>query len=224
MLATAPEEVVLTFSEPIVSVPDGVTVFAAERRRDRRRPPPRGTPTWSSSLDGDGRRGHGGRGLARGVRRRPPHRRLPQLLGRRAERDRARPGRGGAPTDGVPVALSVVRWVGYAGLLLAVGPGLVRRPAGPPARRRCCTAGARGRRGRRGVVAAAAWLVGLPLTGAYQRGRRPRRRARRRDLAHAARRGVPHRAARRRRDAERRRAARSGAQQPSRWWPWPPRP
>jgi copper transport protein len=81
------------------------------------------------------------------------------------------PGAETATASDVPVALSLTRWVGYAGLLLAGGLVWFAWLLTPHDAR---TDRARARISVAARVAAAAgvggWLVGLPLTGAYQRG------------------------------------------------------
>lgn len=80
-----------------------------------------------------------------------------------------------ASATDVPLALSLTRWPAYAGLLLAVGlvwfAGLVL----PPTLDRLDRVRRRLRSTARtaAVVAAVAWLVGLPLTALYVRGTGP---------------------------------------------------
>lgn len=173
VLAAAPDVVRLTFNEPVRGVPDGVQVFDAG-----------GEPIASSShtsdadllvtLDEDvgegtlvvawrvvSEDGHPIAGtLTFSIGVPSPTVSAPDVA---------------APAGGVRVALSLSRWPAYAGLLVAVGIvwfACLLLPAGLDKADRAwsrlrlaahCAA----------VVAAVAWLLGIPLTALYLRGTGP---------------------------------------------------
>ncbi len=167
VLDTAPEQVVLTFNEPIVSVPDGVTVFAATGDEIDSTATARDSDLVVS-LDGD--LGQGTTVVVWRVVSADGHPIAGSLTFSVGAPSQVvvTPAGAGPATGEVPLALSVVRWVGYVGLLVAVGlvwfAALLVRPRDdvlPRVRRVAAVAAG---------VATTAWLVGLPLTGAYQRG------------------------------------------------------
>ena len=127
ILTTAPSEVVLTFSEAVRQVPDKIRVIApdgsradpgqADVRRHRRLD--RGGPAKPN--------GHLSGQLPGHLRGQPPGRGRVHVLGRRtlraAERRRRRRRRGDSRL--LATTIPIVKYVGYAGLVLLVGPALV---------------------------------------------------------------------------------------------------
>jgi copper transport protein len=165
VLDVPPEEILLTFNEPVLSVPDGVTVFdaagdgvassAATRDSDL-------VVTLDDEVE-DGTLVVAWRVVSADGH--PIAGSLTFSIGAPSETVVASPT---AVEPGVPVVLSITRAAAYVGLLLAVGllwfgllvPGAARE--GAVRRTRLTSLGA--------AVAAVGWMVGLPLTGAYQRG------------------------------------------------------
>jgi copper transport protein len=168
VLETAPQVIRFAFDEPVRGVPGGVQVFDAA-----------GQGIASSSLTRD-------KQLLVTLDQRVADGTL--VVTWRVVSEDGHPLAGtltfsvGAPSPGVrppgaagthvPVALSIARWPAYAGLLLAVGLVWFSAFVLPLDRRRLERAGLRVRETARGAagVAVVAWLVGLPLTGAYLRG------------------------------------------------------
>ncbi|WP_340537321.1 copper resistance CopC/CopD family protein [Nocardioides sp. GXZ039] len=171
VLETAPEAINLTFDETVLGVPDGVQVFDAA-----------GTPVESTSsvsgtalavtLDQDV-----GEGTLVVVWRvvsedgHPISGSLTFSVG--APSDVVEAPQGGAPASGTgaPWVLSLVRWLGYLGLLGAAGLVgfavllLPRDPQAEPARGRIVLAARVG-----AGLTAIAWLLALPLTAVYVLG------------------------------------------------------
>jgi copper transport protein len=168
VLDAVPEQVRFTFDEAVAAVPDGVRVFDAD-----------GGPVESSAEV---------TGAELAVRLTPQPAPGTLVVGWRVVSEDGHPVSGsltfsvGAPSADVvlppatattraPVALSVVRWVGYAALLLSTGLvafALLVVPAGELTGqvRSRLVAVARGT----AVATVVAWLVGLPLTTLYQLG------------------------------------------------------
>ena len=170
VLDEAPDVVTFTFNEAVRGVPDGVEVFDAE-----------GNPLSSSSrtrdkellVTLDGEVGDGSLVVAWRVVSADGH----PISG-------ALTFAIGAPSpavatpdvddqgDDVPLALSLAHWPAYAGLLLAVGLvwfAVLLLPRGLDRLDRVWQGLRRTARGS-AVVAAAAWLVAVPLTARYLRG------------------------------------------------------
>jgi copper transport protein len=169
VLQTAPESIRFRFNEPVSAVPDGVQVYDAQGDLvsagatarddelvvvlDEQAGPGTLVVVWRVvSIDGH-----------------PVSGSLSFSIGAPSGAAPA-PGPESAATD-VPMALSLTRWAGYVGLLMAGGLVwfavlLVPRDAGADRARARVAAAARVAT----VAGVAGWLGGLPLTGAYQRG------------------------------------------------------
>ncbi|WP_344303324.1 copper resistance CopC/CopD family protein [Nocardioides bigeumensis] len=166
VLDAAPEEILLTFNEPVLSVPEGVTVFDAAGDVVASSAATRDTDlvvTLDTEV-ADGTLVVAWRVVSADGH--PIAGSLTFSVGAPSE-SVAAPG-ADQTADGVPIALSITRAAAYLGLLLSVGllwfGLLVARGShdGGGRRTRLAAAGA--------AVAAVGWMVGLPLTGAYQRG------------------------------------------------------
>ena len=170
VLETAPEELVFVFDEPVSDVPDGVQVFDAE-----------GTPIESSAtargqelaVELPGSVGEGTLVVSWRVLSSDGHPITGSLtfsIGAPSETV-AQPAAGEAGSLQAPWALSLVRFIGYVGLLLAAGlvafTVLFLRAGVPVDRsRRRLVITARSA----AALAVVAWLIALPLTASYQLG------------------------------------------------------
>jgi copper transport protein len=170
VLEAAPESIRFTFNEPVSVVPDGVHVFDARGDRVEAAATARdaeltvvldeevGTGTlvvvWRVvSADGH-----------------PVAGSLSFSIGAPSQTVEA-PGAETAAASDVPIALSLTRWVGYVGLLLAGGLVWFALLLVPPDAKVDRTRARLSVAARTATaVGVAGWLVGLPLTGAYQRG------------------------------------------------------
>ncbi|UMG94774.1 copper resistance protein CopC [Nocardioides sp. TF02-7] len=170
VLAEAPESIRLTFNETIAGVPDGVQVFDASGTEVESESGVSG-PDLEISLEEEvavgtlvvvwrvvSEDGH------------PVSGSLTFAVGAPSATVAAPPTQAEGPS-GAPLELSIVRWIAYAGLFLAVGLTaftLLLLPVAPEtdrARRRLVVAA------RAGAVAAVlGWLVALPLVAVYQLG------------------------------------------------------
>ena len=170
VLEAPPERIRLTFSETVTAVPDGVQVFDADGGSVPSADAVRGH-TLDVTLDGDV-----GTGTFVVVWRvvsedgHPVKGSLSFSIGTPSA-EVVRPQGSGAGSTEAPLALRVVRWLGYLGLLLAVGlvwfAVLVL-----PHDELAGDAGGRVLRWASGAAAltAVAWLAALPLTAVYQVG------------------------------------------------------
>ena len=170
VLEAAPDRIRFTFDESVAGVPDGVHVFDAAG----------GAVAASAAVDGKELgvtlTDEVGDGTLVVVWRvvsedgHPISGSLTFSIGAPSP-DVAPPPTDSSSTNDAPWTLSVVRWVGYLGLFMAgglVGFALLFLPPSKPAdraRRRLVVVARAG-----AATAAVAWLVGLPLTAAYQLG------------------------------------------------------
>ncbi|WP_091935267.1 CopD family protein [Blastococcus sp. DSM 46786] len=168
VLAAAPDRAVFTFDGPVVDVPGGVQVFDARGREIESSAAVSGEELVVALPGSVGERtlvvvwrvvsedGH------------PINGSLSFSVGA-ASTDVASPPAAAASPEQAPPALSLVRWVGYAGLFLAtglVGFAVLFLPASSDRARHRVAALARA-----GAVATAlAWLAVLPLTASYRLG------------------------------------------------------
>lgn len=173
VLPAAPEQIRLTFNEPVSAVPDGVQVFDAQG----------GAVAASAKASGSELTIELDEEVADGTLvvawrivsadSHPVSGSLSFSVGS-ASATVERPAvaaDAGAATPGPPRALTVARWAGYAGLFLAVGLvgfTVLFLPVGQVAdraRHRLVTVARAG-----AGVAAVAWLLALPLSAVYQFG------------------------------------------------------
>ncbi|WP_179670091.1 CopD family protein [Nocardioides thalensis] len=170
VLASAPEQIRFTFSEAVAAVPDSVQVFDAAGESVDATTSVRDA-VLEATLDeavGDGTLVVVWRVLSEDGH--PVSGSLSFSVGAPSPSVQAPPVTA-ADTDDAPVLLSVVRWVGYAGLLATSGLVvfallfLPRHRDAATSRQRLVSATRLG-----AAVAGLAWLVGLPLTVVYQVG------------------------------------------------------
>lgn len=170
VLTAAPEQIRFTFSETVAAVPDSVQVFDAAGEAIEATATARGAQL-EATLDeevGEGTLVVVWRVLSEDGH--PVSGSLSFSVGAPSPTVAAPPV-AADDTDDAPVLLSAVRWVGYLGLLGTAGLVvfallfLPRHKDAGTARHRVVTAARVA-----AVVAAIAWLVGLPLTVIYQVG------------------------------------------------------
>ncbi len=173
VLPTAPEQIRLTFNEPVSAVPDGVRVFD-----DRGADVPASAKASGAELTItlDGEVGPGSLVVAWRIvslDSHPVSGSLTFAIGAPSATVAPPPVavETGATTPSPPLSLTIARWAGYGGLFLAVGLvafTVLFLPGGQAtdrSRRRLVTTARAG-----AVVAAVGWLVALPLGVVYQFG------------------------------------------------------
>lgn len=168
VLAGAPERITLEFSEGVTGVPDGAQVFDAEGAGLAATSSTSGKVLTVELTDpvGDGTLVVVWRVVSEDGH--PISGSLTFSVGAPSD-DVVRPDVEGTSAPEPPWGLTLVRWVGYAGLLVAVGLVaflVLVLPAGEEGARRRLVGIARAVAG----ATAVAWLVALPLTSVYQLG------------------------------------------------------
>jgi copper transport protein len=188
VLTTAPARVLLTFDEAVRGVPDGVQIFDAQGALVAARTSVTGAEL---AVDLAGPSGHGTTVLTWRVVSDDGHPisgALTFSVGAPTTPAVATPAGDPSGVPDVPWALTLARWLGYAGLLLAAGlvafaafflPAAAR-PGRPNSTLHTNTAVAAARPGRltgtlrtTAAVAAGAWIVAVPITAVYLLGGGP---------------------------------------------------